>query len=119
MAGEACACAPTPPPRLLPDPEPDHLYDHHSSEEELEKTKLRAKHLGWRKQEETPIFVSEHLTGKAARLYFLARDLAKNKLYKFCWTSLGRVYVRKNEEKDSPYIQITSEHQIQDLLKND
>ncbi|KAJ0175886.1 hypothetical protein K1T71_009045 [Dendrolimus kikuchii] len=35
MAGEACACAPTPP-RLLPDPEPDHLYDHHSSEEELE-----------------------------------------------------------------------------------
>ncbi|XP_075974415.1 regulator of eph expression [Anticarsia gemmatalis] len=35
MGGEACACAPTPP-RLLPDPEPDHLYDHHSSEEELE-----------------------------------------------------------------------------------
>lgn len=35
MAGEACACAPTPQ-RLLPDPEPDHLYDHHSSEEELE-----------------------------------------------------------------------------------
>ncbi|CAB3238876.1 unnamed protein product [Arctia plantaginis] len=35
MGGEACACVPTPP-RLLPDPEPDHLYDHHSSEEELE-----------------------------------------------------------------------------------
>ncbi|XP_063893722.1 translation initiation factor IF-2 isoform X1 [Helicoverpa armigera] len=35
MGGEACACAPAPP-RLLPDPEPDHLYDHHSSEEELE-----------------------------------------------------------------------------------
>jgi hypothetical protein len=35
MSGEECACAPTPP-RLLPEPEPDHLYDHHSSEEELE-----------------------------------------------------------------------------------
>ncbi|KAL0831665.1 hypothetical protein ABMA28_002437 [Loxostege sticticalis] len=35
MSGDACACAPAPP-RLLPDPEPDHLYDHHSSEEELE-----------------------------------------------------------------------------------
>lgn len=36
MAGEACACAAPTPPRLLPEPEPDHLYDHHSSEEELE-----------------------------------------------------------------------------------
>lgn len=34
MGGEACACAPAPP-RLLA-PEPDLLYDHHSSEEELE-----------------------------------------------------------------------------------
>lgn len=39
MSGDACACAPAPP-RLLPDPEPDHLYDHHSSEEELEVAKL-------------------------------------------------------------------------------
>ncbi|XP_050668567.1 eukaryotic translation initiation factor 3 subunit A [Leptidea sinapis] len=37
MSGEACACAPTPPaPRQLVAPEPDQLYDHHSSEEELE-----------------------------------------------------------------------------------
>lgn len=35
VGGEACACAPAPQ-RLLPEPEPDHLYDHHSSEEELE-----------------------------------------------------------------------------------
>ncbi|KOB73656.1 Inositol polyphosphate [Operophtera brumata] len=35
MGGEACACSPTPP-RLMPAPEPDLLYDHHSSEEELE-----------------------------------------------------------------------------------
>ncbi|XP_037298330.1 uncharacterized protein LOC115449732 [Manduca sexta] len=35
MGGEACACEPEQA-RRLPDPEPDHLYDHHSSEEELE-----------------------------------------------------------------------------------
>ncbi|CAK1540829.1 unnamed protein product [Leptosia nina] len=34
-SGEACACAPAPP-RPLAAPEPDQLYDHHSSEEELE-----------------------------------------------------------------------------------
>ncbi|XP_041982971.1 treacle protein isoform X1 [Aricia agestis] len=33
-SGEACACAPAPPRPAAP--EPDHLYDHHSSEEELE-----------------------------------------------------------------------------------
>ncbi|XP_039751214.1 uncharacterized protein LOC120627315 [Pararge aegeria] len=35
MGGEACACAPAPE-RPLAAPEPDQLYDHHSSEEELE-----------------------------------------------------------------------------------
>lgn len=35
MGGEACACVPVPP-RPLVAPEPDQLYDHHSSEEELE-----------------------------------------------------------------------------------
>lgn len=35
------------------------------------KTKLCAKHLGHRTSEDTPIFISEHLTAKAARLYFL------------------------------------------------
>lgn len=84
----------------------------------IQKTKLRAKHLGWRVQEETPIFVNEQLTGKAARLFFLARDLVKSHHYKFCWTSMGRVYVRKNEENESPYIHIKSEKQIQDLMKN-
>lgn len=39
MGGEACACEPEPA-RRLPDHEPDHLYDHHSSEEELEVSSL-------------------------------------------------------------------------------
>ncbi|KAI5643484.1 hypothetical protein NE865_04468 [Phthorimaea operculella] len=38
-------------------------------------SKLRAKDLGFKVQEETPIYISENLTQKSSRLYFLARDL--------------------------------------------
>lgn len=61
------------------------------------KSKLCAKHLDFRRFEDTPIFVSEQLTAKASRLYFLARDLVKSQSYKFCWTAYGKVYVRKEE----------------------
>lgn len=77
------------------------------------KSKLCAKHLGFRTEEETPIFLSEHLTRYASRLHFLARDLAKSKQYKYCWTAYGKIYVRKTE--DSPIINITSEAQVQHL----
>lgn len=79
------------------------------------KTKLRAKHLGFTKDEETPIFVSEQLTVRGSRLYYLARDLAKSKGYKFCWTSYGRVYVREHE--NAPIIAITSENQVTGLMQ--
>ncbi|KAJ2937265.1 hypothetical protein O0L34_g19368 [Tuta absoluta] len=76
--------------------------------------KLCAKHLGFKTQEDTPIYISENLTSKNARLHFLARDLVQSMSYKFVWTSYGKVYVRKNEQ--SPVILIKSEQQIQQLL---
>lgn len=79
------------------------------------KTKLHAKHLGFHTLEETPIYISEHLTPKASRLYFLARDLARSKRYKFCWSSFGKVYLRSDE--NSAIINIRSESQIQSLLQ--
>lgn len=79
------------------------------------KEKLRAKHLGFRTNADTPIYISEQLTSKGARLYFLARDLAKTKSYKFCWTSFGRVYVRKTT--DSPVILIRNEAQVHNLMQ--
>lgn len=79
------------------------------------KTKLRAKHLGFTKDEETSIFVSEQLTVKGSRLYYLARDLAKSKGYKFCWTSYGRVYVREHE--NAAIIAISSESQVNSLMQ--
>lgn len=76
--------------------------------------KLCAKHLGHKTREDTPIYVSEQLTSKGARLFFLARELTKSKSFKYCWTSYGRVYVRKND--NSPVITIRNEAQIQNLL---
>lgn len=77
--------------------------------------KLRAKHLGVSSSGETPIYVSEQLTPKAARLYFLARELKRQKLYNFCWTGYGNVYLRKDE--GSPVVQVTSEAQVMHLSK--
>lgn len=48
------------------------------------KNKICARHLGFKTREDTPIFVSEHLTAHASRLFFLARDLKKTRAYKFC-----------------------------------
>ncbi|CAF4841969.1 uncharacterized protein LOC125062012 [Pieris napi] len=80
------------------------------------KDKLRAKHLGLKSQgqENIPVYVAEQLTASRARLYFLARDLMRSKSYKFCWTSYGRVYVRKSE--NSPIITINNEAIVQKLL---
>lgn len=79
------------------------------------KEKLRAKALGLTFEEETPIFVSEQLTAKGARLYFLARELHRTKQYNFCWTSFGKVYVRKGE--NSPVILINSESQVTHMMQ--
>lgn len=79
-----------------------------------QKTKLCAKHLGLRTSEDSPIFVTEQLTAKAARLHFLARDLVKTKKFKYCWTAYGRVYLRKDD--DTRLILVHSEAQIQDLI---
>lgn len=77
--------------------------------------KLCAKHIGFTKNEDTPIFVSEQLTIKGSRLFYLARDLAKSKGYKFCWTSYGRVHVRRDE--NSPIITVHCEEQVNKLMQ--
>lgn len=79
--------------------------------------KLAAKHLGLKKDPDVPIFISESLTPNASRLYFLARDVKKVKKYKYCWTSIGNVYLRKDDT--STIIHITSESQIQNLMNLD
>lgn len=79
------------------------------------KTKLQAKHLGYTSNGDTPVFISEQLTAKGARLHFLARDLVKMKKYKFCWTKFGQVYVKQDE--NSQGILIKNEAQVHHLLQ--
>lgn len=76
--------------------------------------KLCAKHLGNKRNPDSPIFIAEYLTPKASRLFFLARDLKRSRNYKYCWTSYGRVYVRKDD--NSPIILITNEAILQTLM---
>lgn len=79
------------------------------------KTKLQAKHLGLTSSEDSPIYIAEHMTSKGARLFFLSRDLAKTKNYKYCWTAFGRVFVRKDDT--SKIICIQNEAQVHQLLQ--
>ncbi|CAH0407667.1 unnamed protein product [Chilo suppressalis] len=44
-----------------------------------------------------PIFIAECLTLSAKKMYFLARDFSKTNNYAYCWTSHGRVFLRKRE----------------------
>lgn len=63
-----------------------------------------------------PIFIAETLTAKGNRLFFLARDFAKANKYNYCWTSYGKVYLRKIE--GSPLIRINEEADLIKLRDN-
>ncbi|CAH0674035.1 unnamed protein product [Spodoptera exigua] len=78
-------------------------------------SKLSGKHLGLKSDSyaDIPVFLSDHLTPKSSRLHFLARDLTKSGMFKFCWTSYGKVLLKKDEQ--SATILVTSEHQIHQL----
>ncbi|KAL0852985.1 hypothetical protein ABMA27_012768 [Loxostege sticticalis] len=52
----------------------------------------------------TPIFVSEHLTPSNKSLHAAARMRAKEKKYKYVWIRNGKIFVRKDDDKD--YIMI-------------
>lgn len=58
--------------------------------------KLNATHIGFT-DTNIPIFVSEHLTSNARRLHYLARELKKMNKIRYCWTSNGKVFIRKDD----------------------
>lgn len=60
-----------------------------------------------------PIFISECLTAKGRRLFFLARDFANSYGYAYCWTSYGKIYLRQKE--GTPHIRIQEEADLAKL----
>lgn len=46
---------------------------------------------------EKPIYISEYLSTKAKRLYYLARMFAKDNGFNQCWTNYGKVYLREKD----------------------
>ncbi|KAJ0181480.1 hypothetical protein K1T71_003565 [Dendrolimus kikuchii] len=63
----------------------------------------------------SPIFISENLTSKTKRLFFLARGVASQLEFKYCWTSYGKVLLRKDD--GSPLLRIETEQELQALNK--
>jgi chromosome segregation ATPase len=60
-----------------------------------------------------PIFISENLSPKLKRLFFLARDFAKNNNFKYCWVSHGKIFLRQSD--GSTLIIIRSEKDLTHL----
>ncbi|VVC96076.1 unnamed protein product [Leptidea sinapis] len=56
------------------------------------------------------IYISEALTYKARRLFYLARDLAKTEEFKYCWVSNGKIFLRKTDQ--SQHMEIKNEFQL-------
>ncbi|KAJ0169672.1 hypothetical protein K1T71_012327 [Dendrolimus kikuchii] len=44
-----------------------------------------------------PIFISENLSAKMKRLFYLAREYAKQNDYKYCWVTHGKIFIRKRD----------------------
>lgn len=59
------------------------------------------------------IFINELLTKKGKHLHYLARSLIKNSEWKFCWTSRGKIFIRK--EEGLPAVEVRSDEQIASL----
>lgn len=76
--------------------------------------RLNTSHIGLSKVRQ-PIYVAEHLPGSIKKLFFLAREFSNRNNFKFCWSSNGKVFLRK--EQGAKYIVVKSEQTLRDLQK--
>lgn len=65
----------------------------------------------------TPVYIAEQLTVTSKRLFYQARNYAKANNIQYCWTSSGRIMLKKDPESQS--IVIKSERQLEQLHPKD
>lgn len=58
-----------------------------------------------------PIFISENLTPKMKRLFYLAREFSKGNDFMFCWVSHGKIFLRKRE--NGPLMRVMNEADLE------
>lgn len=56
------------------------------------------------------IYINEQLTIKANKIFYLARQLKKDKKIKYAWTRDGKVYIKQQESDEK--IRITDEEEL-------
>ncbi|XP_073955681.1 uncharacterized protein [Choristoneura fumiferana] len=76
--------------------------------------RLNTSHIGLSKVRQ-PIYVAEHLPSSIKKLFFLAREFSNRNNFRFCWSSNGKVFLRK--EQGAKYIVVKSEQTLRDLQK--
>lgn len=64
-----------------------------------------------------PIYLSEKLSTKDQRIFYLARRFADSHDYKFCWTSYGKVLMRKTD--GAQHIIIKNEADLENLRRKE
>lgn len=75
--------------------------------------KLNSAHLNFSAAQKTPIYIAEQLTPLSKRLFYLTRLYAKSHQFSYCWTSNGRVFLKK--DSDSQSIVVKNEDQLKQL----
>lgn len=61
-----------------------------------------------------PVYIAELLPPSLRKLFFQAREFAKNNGFKYCWVTNGNIFLRK-KEGDS-HVLINSEERLQELV---
>lgn len=61
-----------------------------------------------------PIFISENLTAKMKRIFYVAREFAKSNEYRYCWSSNGKIFIR---EKEGAVLHMIKEESDLNLIK--
>ncbi|XP_072934908.1 uncharacterized protein [Epargyreus clarus] len=62
-----------------------------------------------------PVYISEYLTIHTKKLFHQAREHAKSNNYKYCWTSRGKVYIRRSD--GAPVIKINDSTDLDKILR--